>query len=145
MISRKTRASGLLCQLSRALPMTTADLVVVSEAHMQLGSHKTVLQVRNVCAGVVFYSIILIEKSPGVMVKICWIKGHFNRIIVVCNRVPISKHDLCSSIFLLADFTEVCQSIAQLNPDHSQSHVVLKKMIQNLFHLKFHVISLKSS
>ena len=38
MISRETRASGLLRQLSRARPMTAADLLVVSEAHMQLGS-----------------------------------------------------------------------------------------------------------
>ena len=53
--------------------------------------------------------------------KICWMKGDFNRIIVVCNRVPISKHDVCSSVFLLADFTEVCQSIAQPNTDYSQS------------------------
>ena len=41
MISRETRASGLLRQLSRARPMTPADLVVVSEAHMQLSSHST--------------------------------------------------------------------------------------------------------
>ena len=41
MISRETRASSLLRQLSRARPMTAADLVVVSEAHMQLGSHST--------------------------------------------------------------------------------------------------------
>ena len=41
MISRETRESGLLRQLSRARPMTAADLVVVSEAHMQLGSHST--------------------------------------------------------------------------------------------------------
>ena len=37
MISRETKASGLLCQLSRAQPMTAAGLV--SEAHLQLGSH----------------------------------------------------------------------------------------------------------
>ena len=44
MISRETWASGLLRQLSRARPMTAADLVVVSEA-----SHSTVVRVRNVC------------------------------------------------------------------------------------------------
>ena len=41
MISCETRASGLLRQLSRARPMTAAHLVVVSKAHMQLGSHST--------------------------------------------------------------------------------------------------------
>ena len=39
MISRETRASGLLRQLSRARPMTAAGLV--SETHMQLGSHRS--------------------------------------------------------------------------------------------------------
>ena len=106
MISSETKASGLLSQLSRARPMTAADLVVVSEVHMLLGSpaqsygSRTVQKclLRPFTSGVVFHSIIIIEKSPGVMMKICWIKRHFNRIIVVCNRVPISKHDLCSSL-----------------------------------------------
>ena len=50
MISHETRASGLLGQLSRARPMTAADLVVVAKAHLQLGSHSTVVYVRNVCS-----------------------------------------------------------------------------------------------
>ena len=142
MISRETRARGLLRQLSRARPMTAAGLV--SDTHMQLGSHGTVPHVRNVSftsagpftRGDIFRSImiimimimiimmititiaititliitktitiIIIIKSPGFMMKICWIKGYFNRTIVVFDRVPICKSDMCSSVFLLADLT----------------------------------------
>ena len=71
MISRETRASGLLRQLSRAWPMTTAGLV--SETHMQLGSHPQ----------------------------------------------------------------EFCQSIAQPNLDHSQSHWVLKNWYTIYFFINF--------
>ena len=46
MISRKTKATVLLRQLSRARPMTAAGLVF--ETHMQLGSHGTVVHVDNV-------------------------------------------------------------------------------------------------
>ena len=73
MISRETRASGLLRQLSRARPMTTADLVVVSEAHAARQSqHMRACEkcpLRPFTNGVVFRSIIMIEKSPGVMMK----------------------------------------------------------------------------
>ena len=108
MISCQTRASGLLRLLSRARPMTAAGLV--SETHMQLGSHNTIEHVRNVLfkSALTLYTWRLIsfnddnKKTPGVMMKICWIKGYFNKIIVVCDRVPISKHDMCSSWYLLA-------------------------------------------
>ena len=46
MISRETRASGLLRLLSSARRMTAGGLV--SETHMQLGSHSTVVHVKNV-------------------------------------------------------------------------------------------------
>ena len=70
MIYRETRASGLLRQLSRARPMTAADLVVVSEAMpARQSEHMWECLLRPYTSGVVFRSIIIIEKSPGVMVK----------------------------------------------------------------------------
>ena len=120
MISRETRASGLLRQLSRARPMTAADLVVVSKAHAARQSQHTCEKFRLSTPTLYKWSRIPFNNNDGKITRrhdeICWMKGHFNRIIAVCNRVPISKHDLCSSVFLLADFTEVCRSIAQSNP-----------------------------
>ena len=73
MISRKTRASGLLRQLSRARPMIAAELVVESQAHAARQSqHMRACEkclLRPFTSGVVFRSIIMIEKSPGVMMK----------------------------------------------------------------------------
>ena len=43
MISRETRASGLLRQLSRARRMTATG--IVSETHMLLGNHSTAVRV----------------------------------------------------------------------------------------------------
>ena len=47
MISRETRASGLLRQLSRVRRMTATGLV--SETHMLLGSHNTVVPICEKC------------------------------------------------------------------------------------------------
>ena len=73
MISRETRASGLLRQLPRARPMTAANLVVELEAHAARQSqHSRTCEkclLRPFTSGVVFRSIIMIEKSPGVMIK----------------------------------------------------------------------------
>ena len=46
---------------------------------------------------------------------------------------------MCSSVFLLVDFTshEFSWSIAQLNPDHSLSRVVLKNLYTIYFFTNF--------
>ena len=51
----------------------------------------------------------------------------------------VELKDMCSSVFLLVNFTsqELCRSIAQPNPDHSQSRVVLKNWYTIYFFIIF--------
>ena len=74
--------------------------------------------------------------------EICWMKGHFNRIIAVFNRVPISKHDLCSSVFFVSGFHRGLPVDCATKSGPFTKSRGFEKLLQNLFLHKFHVISL---
>ena len=71
-----------------------------------------------------------LNPAPGAIMKIFGIKGYFDRIILVCDRVPISKQYMSSVISVGPYFCywisrEFCQSIAPL---HYQIRTICKVM-----------------
>ena len=91
--------------------------------------------------------------SPGAMMKTYEIKGYFDRIIVVCDRVPISKQYIWSVIYVGPYFCywisrEFCRSIAPLRYQIRTISKIMwmsKSDTQFWFRHQFHAISLKSS
>ena len=87
------------------------------------------------------------------MMKIYEIKGYFDRIIVVCDRVPISKQYIWSVIYVGPYFCywisrEFCRSIAPLRYQIRTIYKIMwmwKSDNQFWFLHQFHAISLKSS
>ena len=68
--------------------------------------------------------------------KLCGAKLRFGKIISVCDKLSISNYivyipSMTSVVpYFCYDFTEFCQSIAQSNPDHLQSHVFVETDIK---------------